>query len=209
MSIWDPIKRVSRLRQADEKREHEKGMGRLPPGQVLTDKFPVLTYGQTPRVDLATFRFDVWGLIENPISLTWEELMALPSKTITTDIHCVTRWSKLDSTWMGVPFREIYDRVKPKPEARYVMEHSFGGYTTNVPLDELLGDDVLLAYNYEGKPLERDHGGPLRMLVPKLYFWKSAKWLRGFEFLPEDREGFWEMYGYHNHGDPFKEERFA
>jgi DMSO/TMAO reductase YedYZ molybdopterin-dependent catalytic subunit len=209
MSIWDPIQRVQRLRRADEHRERDMGVGRLPPGQVLTQKFPVLTYGGTPRIDLNRWRFQVWGLVDEDKEWTWEEFLALPHKTQTCDIHCVTRWSKLDTTWEGLPFTEVYSLLKLKPEAKFVMIHSYGGYTTNMTLEEMLDDDVMFAFNYEGQPLEPEHGGPMRLLVPKLYFWKSAKWVRGLEFLPENRTGFWEMYGYHMHGDPWLSERFS
>jgi len=208
LSILDPKKRVERLRNADPKRAGDDMEGRVPPGQYLTTKFPVLTYGDTPRIDLQHWRFKVWGLVENPIELTWEQFRTFPTKEIICDLHCVTRWSQLNMRWEGVPFNEIAKVVKPSPEAKFVMQHSFGGYTTNVPLAELYDDDVLLAFNYGGQALSVDHGGPLRMLVPKLYLWKSAKWLRGLEFLAEDKAGFWEMYGYHIHGDPWTEERF-
>ncbi len=182
---------------------------RIPPGQVETKKFPVLHYGSVPRADLPTWNFRVWGLVEKSITLTWEQLESLPRKTIVTDIHCVTRWSKLDTAWTGVPFREIVEMVKPNPEAKYVMAHAENNFTTNIPLDVLLDDDVMLAYQFDGKPLDPEHGYPLRLLVPKRYFWKSAKWLRGLEFLPEDRPGFWEDAGYHMNGDPWKEERYG
>jgi DMSO/TMAO reductase YedYZ molybdopterin-dependent catalytic subunit len=209
MSNLDPLKRVQRLRRADERREHNAGQGSVPPGQVLTYKFPVLHYGSTPHIDPNDWRLKVWGLVEEPREFTWEELMGLPKQRQVCDIHCVTRWSKQDTVWEGVPFREIVKLVNPRPEARFVMEHAYGGYTTNMALEELLDDDVLLAFNYDDKPLEPEHGGPLRMLVPKLYFWKSAKWLRGLEFMAENKPGFWEMYGYHMHGDPWTEERFS
>jgi DMSO/TMAO reductase YedYZ molybdopterin-dependent catalytic subunit len=176
---------------------------------VITHKFPVLTYGGTPHINLKDWRLRVWGLVEEPHEFTWEGLMQLPTQRQVCDIHCVTRWSKLDTVWEGVPFREIARLVRPRPEARFVVEHAYGGYTTNMPLAELLDDDVLLAFKYDYQPLEPEHGGPLRMLVPKLYFWKSAKWLNGLEFMAEDRAGFWEMYGYHMHGDPWTEERFS
>jgi DMSO/TMAO reductase YedYZ molybdopterin-dependent catalytic subunit len=209
MSFLDPFKRVQRLRNADRRREHDPGRGRLPPGQVITAKFPVLSYGSTPRIDLKEWRLKVWGLVEEPREWTWEEFMQLPRQRQVSDIHCVTRWSKLDTVWEGVPFREIVNLVRPRPEASFVMEHSYGGYTTNMALEELLEDDVLLAFNYDDQPLEAEHGGPMRLLVPKLYFWKSAKWLRGLEFLGQNQPGFWEMYGYHMHGDPWTEERFS
>ena len=209
MSILDPLKRVQRLRRADQGREHDAGQGRLPPGQVITYKFPVLSYGSTPRIDLQAWRLAVWGLVEEPREFTWEEFTQLPKQRQVCDIHCVTRWSKLDTVWEGVPFREIARLVEPKPEAKFVMEHAYGGYTTNMALEELLDDDVLLAFQYDDKPLEPEHGGPVRMLVPQLYFWKSAKWLRGLEFMAENKPGFWETYGYHMHGDPWSEERFS
>ena len=180
---------------------------RIPPGQYLTSKFPVLTYGRNPEVDLAAWSLSIWGEVEKPFSVTWAELMAMEQVTLTTDIHCVTRWSKLDTTWTGVRVRDLLDRAGVKPEGKFVMAHSDGGYTTNMPLELLYDDDVLLAHTYDGAPLEPDHGAPLRLLVPKRYFWKSAKFLRQLEVMPEDRQGFWELNGYHNDGDPFAEQR--
>lgn len=209
MPILDPLKRVQNLRRADQRREHEAGQGRIPPGQAITHKFPVLSFGSTPHLDLNTWRLKVWGLVAEPREFTWAEFMQLPRQRQVCDIHCVTRWSKLDTVWEGVPFREIANIVKPLPTAQFVMEHAYGDYTTNVPLAELLDDDVLLAFQYDDKPLDPEHGGPVRMLVPQLYFWKSAKWLQGLEFIAEDRPGFWETYGYHMHGDPWTEERFS
>jgi DMSO/TMAO reductase YedYZ molybdopterin-dependent catalytic subunit len=182
---------------------------RLPPGQRLTTGFPVLTYGGTPKIDLATWKFHVWGLVEEELSFTWDEFNALPQTTIVTDIHCVTTWSKFDNEWKGVLFKDLMKEVRVKPEGRFVMQHSYGGYTTNLPLDEMLDDDVILAHTHDGQPLAPEHGGPLRLVVPKLYFWKSAKWLGGIQLLDKNRPGFWEMYGYHNHGDPWKEERYS
>lgn len=209
MSIRDPIKRVQRLRQANPKREQAGERDRIPPGQYRTDKFPVLSYGPTPRIDLSTWRLRVFGLVEEPFEINWLEFTSLSTTIVKTDIHCVTRWSQLDTVWEGVRFGDFMRRVLPKPEAQFVMEHSYGGYTTNMRLDELLDDDVLLAYKYNGQPLDPEHGGPLRLVVPKLYFWKSAKWLNGLEFMAENQPGFWEGYGYHMHGDPWTEERFA
>jgi DMSO/TMAO reductase YedYZ molybdopterin-dependent catalytic subunit len=180
---------------------------RVPPGQYLTSKFPVLTYGRVPSADLASWSLAIDGAVDSPFAITWEELLALEQVTQTVDIHCVTRWSKLDTTWTGVPIRALTDRAGIRPEATHVLAHSDGGYTTNMPLEVLLDDDVLLAHTYEGQPLEPDHGYPLRLLVPKRYFWKSAKFLRRLEILTEDRQGFWELNGYHNDADPFKEER--
>lgn len=187
--------------------EHE---GRVPPGQVVTKKFPVLHYGSVPDYrDLAGWDFRVWGLVDNPITLSWDEFAALPRSEVTTDIHCVTRWSKLDTRWDGVAFKQLVDVVKPKPEAKFVLAHAENNFTANIPIEVLLDDDVMLAYQFDGKPLDPEHGYPLRLLVPKRYFWKSAKWLRGLEFLPEDRPGFWEDAGYHMNGDPWKEERYG
>lgn len=182
---------------------------RVPPGQVLTQKFPVLHYGSVPDTNLASWDFRVWGLVENPMKLSWDELMELPQKEVVTDIHCVTRWSKLDTPWIGVPFREIVGRVRPLPEAKFVMAHAENNFTANIPLEVLMDEEVLLAYKYNGQPLEPEHGYPLRLLVPTRYFWKSAKWLRGLEFMPSDKPGFWEDAGYHMNGDPWKEERYG
>ncbi|MFN8482234.1 MAG: sulfite oxidase-like oxidoreductase [Anaerolineae bacterium] len=207
--FWDPLQRVQRLRRADAAREHDQGTDRLPPGQALTLKFPVLTYGSTPNVRPDDWTFEVWGLVEEPKTWTWDEFLAIGAKEQVCDIHCVTRWSKFDTLWKGIPFKAVYEQLKPKPGADYVMLHSYGGYTTNMRVDEMLDDSVMFAYEYEGKPLERDHGGPMRALVPRLYFWKSAKWVRGLEFMNTNRPGFWEMYGYHIHGDYRLEQRFS
>jgi DMSO/TMAO reductase YedYZ molybdopterin-dependent catalytic subunit len=180
---------------------------RIPPGQYLTERFPVLTYGRNPTFDLQGWDLRVDGEVAEPLQLTWDELMALPQTTITTDIHCVTRWSKLDTTWTGVRVRDLLERAEVQPDGKFAMAHSDGGYTTNMPLELLYDDDVLVAHTYEGQPLEPDHGAPLRLLVPQRYFWKSAKFLRRLEILSEDEQGFWELNGYHNDGDPFKEQR--
>jgi DMSO/TMAO reductase YedYZ molybdopterin-dependent catalytic subunit len=181
--------------------------GRVPPGQYLTERFPVLTYGRNPSFDLNEWSLSIWGEVDEPFALRWDELLALEQVTITTDIHCVTRWSKLDTTWTGVRVAELLERARVKPSGKYVMAHSDGGYTTNVPIDALYDDDVLVAHTYDGQPLEPDHGAPLRLLVPKRYFWKSAKFLRQLEVMPEDRQGFWELNGYHNDADPWTEQR--
>ena len=184
--------------------------GRVPPGQTLAapDRWPLLHFGPVPKVDLAAWDFQVFGAVENPLKLDYGELRALPQTEITADIHCVTGWSRLDDRWTGVAIREILDRVRPKPEARYVMAHCEYGYTTSVPLEVLAGDDVLLCYGWNGADLSADHGYPLRLLVPKKYFWKSAKWLRGLEFMERNRLGFWEQRGYHDEADPWKEMRY-
>ena len=182
---------------------------RTPPGQYLTEKFPILHYGSTPKTNLATWDLRVFGLVGAPFTLTWDQFKALPRKSITVDIHCVTRWSKLDTTWEGVSIQAILELAQLQPATTHVIAHGEQGYTTNMPLSVLDDDDVLLADTFGGEPLELDHGYPLRLLVPKRYFWKSAKWVRGLEFLDHDVAGFWERYGYHNDADPWKEERFS
>jgi DMSO/TMAO reductase YedYZ molybdopterin-dependent catalytic subunit len=180
---------------------------RIPPGQYLTERFPVLTYGRNPAFDLRNWDLQVDGEVDAPFSLTWDELLALPQTTITTDIHCVTRWSKLDTTWTGVRVGDLLERARVRPSGRFLLAHCDGGYTTNMPLELLYDDHVLVAHTYEGQPLEPDHGAPLRLLVPQRYFWKSAKFLRRLEILSDDAQGFWELNGYHNDGDPFQEQR--
>jgi DMSO/TMAO reductase YedYZ molybdopterin-dependent catalytic subunit len=195
---------------ADRKPLEEKMRreGRLPPGQSLTLKWPVLHYADVPRFDPDTWEFRTSGLVEAPLKLSWKEFLALPMIQVTSDFHCVTRWSRFDNHWEGVSFRTIFDQTRPKSEATHVMVYSAEGYATNVPLIDLLEDNVLLALKHDGEPLTAEHGGPMRLIVPKLYAWKSAKWVRGFEFLAQDRAGFWEQNGYHMYGDPFKEQRF-
>lgn len=187
----------------------ESGSKRLPPGQVLTVKWPVLTYGETPRLDLQEWRFRLFGLVERERSLTWDDFMALPRVERTSDIHCVTRWSRLDNHWEGIAAKALIELARPLPQARFVMAHGYGDYTTNLSLEVLLDDDVLFATRHNGAPLEADHGGPLRLVVPRLYFWKSAKWVNGLEFMESDRAGLWERNGYHMHGDPWREERHS
>ncbi|MBI4300862.1 MAG: sulfite oxidase-like oxidoreductase [Chloroflexi bacterium] len=191
-------------------KEKDSATQRVPPGQVLTAKFPVLTYGPVPAVDLSQWRFTFWGLIaEGRVQITWEQFRALPQSQVQADFHCVTRWSRLDNLWQGVLFRDLVKLVTPLPEVRYVMVHCLGGYSTNLPLAALLDDDVLLAHSHDGATLSPDHGWPLRLIVPKRYAWKSAKWVDGLEFMAQDAKGFWERYGYHNDGDPWREERFS
>ena len=187
----------------------DDGRPRLPPGQRLTDGWPVLHYGGIPRIDLATWEFRIVGLVEQEVALDWRQFLALPQIETRSDIHCVTTWSKFDNDWAGVRFRDLMDLVRVSDQASHVIFHSYGGYTTNVPLAELLADDVLLAHTHNGQPLTPEHGAPLRGVIPNLYFWKSAKWVRGMEFVAQDRPGFWEMYGYHMHGDPWVEERYG
>lgn len=194
-------------RRHDE--ERVKSEGRLPPGQLLTEKFPVLTYGSNAPFNEATWDLHVWGEVEQEMRWSWAEFQALPTVTLTCDIHCVTRWSKFDTVWEGVRFSEFVKLFGMKPSARFVIAHCDHDYTTNLPVEAMLEDDVLLAYKYNGQFLDADHGFPLRTLVPQRYFWKSAKFLRGLEFSAADQPGFWEQGGYHNNGDPWKEERFG
>lgn len=184
------------------------GSPRLPPGQTLTAKWPVLSAERTPAFDAITYRFKIWGAVAEPLELTWDELQALPRVQLTADFHCVTTWSRYDNAWEGVAIRELLARVKPSPEARFVTAHSWTGYTTNMPFVDLDDDDTLVAFKHDGEVISADHGGPVRLIVPKLYAYKSAKWLNGLEFMEKDRPGFWEIRGYHNHADPWKEERF-
>jgi DMSO/TMAO reductase YedYZ molybdopterin-dependent catalytic subunit len=181
---------------------------RLPPGQYLTDKWPVLHAGSVPSTDLGTWDFRVFGDVENPVTLSWEELQALPSKEIELDIHCVTRWSRFDARFRGVHWSELAKLVRPRPSGRYVVAHAEQGFTANVPLRALEDESALIAYEADGEPLTPDHGWPLRLVIPTKYFWKSAKWLRGIELTARDQPGFWERYGYHNDADYWKEERY-
>jgi DMSO/TMAO reductase YedYZ molybdopterin-dependent catalytic subunit len=182
---------------------------RLPPGQIHTEKWPVLHYGSVPRVDLSSWNFRVHGRVERPITWTWDEFRELPRVQVKSDIHCVTRWSRYDNLWEGVSIREVLRRAGVLPDARYAIVFAEQGFTTNLPVSELDQDDVLLADTHDGAPLTPDHGWPLRLVVPRRYFWKSAKWIRGIELAGEDRPGFWEQNGYHNEADPWKEERFS
>ena len=185
--------------------------GRTPPGQTLTGKWPVLHYGNVPTVDptRADWKLKIFGQCGAPYELSYADIRALPAIDVFCDIHCVTHWSRLDNTFTGVPTKLLIERAKPNAQAKYVMCHSEAGFTVNVPLDEFIKDDCILAYQWEGKDLEPDHGWPLRGLVPRLYLWKSAKWLRGIELRGADAPGFWEQNGYHMNGDPWKEERFG
>lgn len=182
---------------------------RIPPGQHATRKLPVLHVGPIPEFDPERWTFTIDGLVAEPRTWSWDELRSEPPVALTADFHCVTTWSSLDQAWEGVRAADLVRRCGPLPEARFVMAHADGGYTTNLPLDDLLRDVVLLAWSRNGRPLEPEHGHPLRLVVPHLYGWKSAKWLRRLELLPEDRLGYWEELGYHRRGDPWAEERFA
>jgi DMSO/TMAO reductase YedYZ molybdopterin-dependent catalytic subunit len=188
------------------RRRREAEPDRLPPGQYLTDDFPVLSAGPTPRTPLTEWTFSIVAE-DVRTSWTWDELLALPSETVTTDIHCVTRWSKFETSWRGVSVDTLLDAVDN--EAPYALAVCDGGYTTNLPIEDLRGGRAWIAYEYEGEPLEPEHGGPARLLVPHLYLWKSAKWVRGLELRDEDEPGFWETYGYHLYGDPWREQRYS
>jgi DMSO/TMAO reductase YedYZ molybdopterin-dependent catalytic subunit len=182
---------------------------RLPPGQYMTKKWPVLHAGQVPRVDLTTWSLRVFGEVEEEVELTWEQLNELPRASSTQDIHCVTRWSRFDVPFEGVRWRELAKLARPRESTRFAIAHAEHGFTANVPIEALESDDALLVTHADGEPLTPDHGWPLRLVVPGRYFWKSAKWLRAIELTEEDRLGFWERYGYHNDADPWKEERYA
>ena len=195
----------------NERKELELKMkqeGRLPPGQSLTLKWPVLHYGSVPRFNPERWDFRVYGLVDAPLRWTWKEFNELPKTQHTSDFHCVTRWSRFDNRWDGVAFREMLNQAKPKPDAAYVLVHAEQGFTANIPLADLDRDGVLFATHHDGEPLSADHGYPLRLIVPHLYAWKSVKWVRGIEFLDHDAAGFWEQNGYHMYGDPWKEQRF-
>jgi len=182
---------------------------RLPPGQIVTRKWPVLHYGTVPAVDLRAWRFEVTGLVERPLSLTWDELQTMPHRETACDIHCVTRWSRYDNVFEGVPVQAVLERAGVRPEAGFVMVHAAQDYTTTLPLADLDQPANLLAFRHNGELLPPEHGGPVRLLVPHLYLWKSAKWVTGFELLEEDAPGFWERNGYHMRGDPWQEERYG
>lgn len=182
---------------------------RIPPGQRLVGRMPVLHYGSVPRVDLARWDFRLFGLVEEEVRWTYEQFRALPARSLTADIHCVTGWSMLDTRWEGVSTREVMRHVRLRPAARYVLVHAEHGFTTNLSLEVFLAEDNLFAWGYDGRDLAPEHGWPLRLVVPARYFWKSAKWVRGVEFLDHDVPGFWERAGYHNEGDPWLEQRYG
>lgn len=202
-----------------EDQEKFQQAGRLPPGQSLTQRFPVLHYGPVPRFTPATWDFRIWGEVEEEVRWTWDEFQQLPRTKLVMDIHCVTRWSKFDTEWEGVSLRALLDQglIKLKPDAKHILQHAEYGFTTNLPLEVALGENFLLATHFEGEPISPDHGYPVRGVIGNIpgrddlkvpYFWKGAKWLRGLEFMTQDRLGFWEQAGYHNEADVWKEERF-
>tara|TARA_B100001013_G_scaffold335918_1_gene254751 strand:- start:317 stop:925 length:609 start_codon:yes stop_codon:yes gene_type:complete len=198
------LKKFGRI---NEVKQNAEG-GNVPPGQYVTEKFPVLTFGPIPKVDVCTWKFRVFGSVEEELTIGWEEFTSLKKVTIDAEFHCVTQWSRLENTWEGVSFSALMETVSPKPEAMYAMVHCFGGYTTNLSLSVLQDDDVLFAYRHDGVPLSTEHGGPMRLVVPKRYGWKSAKWVSGLEIMADDAPGFWEQRGYHMEADPHKEQRF-
>lgn len=183
------------------------GKPKLPPGQEGTAKFPVLTYGPTPQITINEWKLRAWGLVEER-EWSWDEFMQLPQTKLKADFHCVTHWSRFDDEWEGVLFRDLAAHLRVKPEAQHVLQHAYGGYTTNLPLRWMLEEDVMLAHTFNGAPLPVEHGGPMRVFTPRRYAWKGAKWLKGLEFLAKDTPGFWEVNGYSNTADPWKEERF-
>lgn len=182
---------------------------RIPPGQTIADKFPILHYGNVPKIEISNWTFTITGLVEEEHRLNYQEFADLPRVTMLADIHCVTGWSKLNTEWEGISTNQIKKLVKLKPRAKYVMVHAASGFTTNLSLDEFFKEDVLFAIKYNQKPLSPEHGFPVRLVVPRLYFWKSAKWVTGIEFIDHEKLGFWETHGYHSHGDPWKEERYS
>jgi DMSO/TMAO reductase YedYZ molybdopterin-dependent catalytic subunit len=194
-------------RRALERLKREEG--KLPPGQSLTLKWPVLHYGSVPRFDPAAWDFRVYGLVQSPLRMNWEEFNGLPKIERSSDFHCVTRWSRFDNRWQGVAFQEVLRQAKPKPDAVFVLVHAEQGFTANVPIADLDRKEVLLATHHDGELLSAEHGYPLRLIVPHLYAWKSVKWVRGLEFLDHDVAGFWEQNGYHMYGDPWKKQRFS
>jgi len=199
------------FRTSQDRKAREAGIdpARIPPGQYYTDKWPVLHAGSIPSIDIATWDMNVFGLVRNPVRLSFDELRELGERDQTSDIHCVTRWTRLDMPWKGVPLRAILELAEPLDSARYVIAHAEQGYTANLPIEALQDPDVMIGLEADGAPLTPEHGYPARLVVPKRYFWKSAKWLRGLEFSDVDKPGFWEGYGYHNEGDPWREERYG
>ena len=199
------------FRTSQDRKAREAGIdpARIPPGQYYTDKWPVLHAGSIPSIDIATWDLNVFGLVRNPARLSFDELRELGERDQTSDIHCVTRWTRLDMPWKGVPLRAILELAEPLGSARYVIAHAEQGYTANLPIEALQDPDVMIGLEADGAPLTPEHGYPARLVVPKRYFWKSAKWLRGLEFSDVDKPGFWEGYGYHNEGDPWREERYG
>jgi DMSO/TMAO reductase YedYZ molybdopterin-dependent catalytic subunit len=191
------------------KRREPGSANRVPPGQYIVRDFPVLSAGPTPRTPLEQWSFKIDGLVKEPVSWTWQEFLSLPSQSFLVDIHCVTKWTKLDTRWQGVSLDTLFEHIDLDPKGMFLTAYSDGGYTTNLPITDVINGQAFVAYNYDGGPLAPEHGGPARLVVPHLYFWKSAKWVRGLRIMESDRSGFWESLGYNNHGDPWKEERYS
>jgi DMSO/TMAO reductase YedYZ molybdopterin-dependent catalytic subunit len=195
-----------RIARGFHARHPQADPSRVPPGQYVTSDFPVLSAGPTPHTRLESWTFEIQGEVASPQRWSWEEFQQLPSESFTRDIHCVTKWTKLDTTWKGVSLDVLLQSANPT--GSYVLAYSDGGYTTNLPLEDLMDGKAWVVYEYDGEPLEPEHGGPARLLVPHLYFWKSAKWVRGLQVRDDDERGFWESYGYHDYGDPWREQRY-
>jgi len=189
------------------RRQESIPSARLPPGQYATTDFPVLSAGPTPVIPLEEWRFSIGGVVNEPKTWTWDEFRGLPTEDVTVDIHCVTKWSKFDSKWTGVSLDTLLGDVDT--DGKFVLAHSYGDYSSNLPIEDVTGGKAWIAFAFDGQPLDPEHGGPARLLVPHLYFWKSAKWVRGLELRNTDQPGFWETYGYHNYGDPWREQRYA
>lgn len=217
MSNWEKIvnaktalaKRGAQLRKAVADAGNSELRARIPPGQTQVKNFPVLDMGIRPEIDLTNWTLRLFGLVEQELTLNWDAFQALPQVEKTADFHCVTRWTQLDMDWQGVAMQTLLNKVKPTNDAHYVTLHGYDGYTTNLPLSAIQDDDVLIAHSVLGAPLSREHGGPARIIVPKRYAWKGAKWIKAIEFHQFDRPGFWEVRGYHNEGFPFAEQRFT
>ncbi len=191
------------------KRRGTDAAARVPPGQYVTNDFPVLSAGPTPRTQLDQWSFTIEGLVSEPVRWSWQEFLELPTQSFVVDIHCVTKWTKLDTRWEGVSVDTLLEHVNLDRRARYVTAFCDGGYVTNMPLTDVINGQAFVAYRYDGGPLAPEHGGPARLVVPHLYLWKSAKWIRGIRLMENDKPGFWESFGYNNHGDPWKEERYS
>lgn len=202
------VNRAQKAKEQGKAQSEEKPM-RLPPGQVLTPRWPILDLGVRPKIKLKDWRLEIFGLVEKPIALTWDDFMSLPQSLVTADMHCVTSWSRFDNGWQGVKFLDLAALVKPKPEAKFIIQYGYDGYTTNAPLEDFQKDNVLIAHSHDQAPLTLEHGGPARVIIPELYAWKGSKFINKIEFSDIDKPGFWEVRGYNNHGDPWLEERYS
>lgn len=203
--------KLSRVRHGkpEEHGHQAQKRDRLPPGQVLTKRWPILDLGVRPKVNLKNWHLEINGAVENPVILSWEKFMSMPQSLVLADMHCVTTWSKFDNGWAGVKFLDLVKLVKPKPEAKFIIQYGYDGYASNVPLADCMKENVLIAHTHDGQPLAPEHGGPARMIIPDLYAWKGSKFIKGIEFNAEDKPGFWEVRGYNNHGDPWLEQRYS